>query len=402
MALVPGEEAVLLQVERNGLALDVLSSAKRILGDVLLEEVLQEYGPNVPEQQIRRSIGYPKQKGSGEIIFPCGQLCKLFGAKLPQVASTVLERLQALQTIPVEKQSLTVQRFHEMVEKLEVIPGGSFLHVHLKVAFLGRVVQEIAAGSFLEALPRVCGENVMVEYSQPNTHKAFHVGHMRNVALEDSLVRLFEHCGHNVTAVNYLGDEGAHVAKCLWLLRQMLHEKGDIHVEDLDVPVEMRGEFLGKIYSEAVELLEYSSVTTLPFPDVLAARVESIEKHPNPEAPAHWHVVKVVFGTDDSETATVVCGGKGYSIGDLVAYMPVGKRFNQEIVEPKDMKGIQSHGIMIAYAELGLTPPLNESQCLRKTLLLRQKLSRMRHQRPRASRRNKRKGEMTLLLGAAS
>ena len=50
----------------------------------------------------------------------------------------------------------------------------------------------------------------MVEYSQPNTHKAFHVGHMRNVALGDCLVRLYEHCGYDVVAANYFGDEGAH------------------------------------------------------------------------------------------------------------------------------------------------------------------------------------------------
>lgn len=27
---------------------------------------------------------------------------------------------------------------------------------------------------------------------------------------------LYEHLGHPVVAANYFGDEGAHVAKCLW------------------------------------------------------------------------------------------------------------------------------------------------------------------------------------------
>ena len=31
------------------------------------------------------------------------------------------------------------------------------------------------------------GEQVMVEFSQPNTHKAFHVGHLRSAILGDAL-----------------------------------------------------------------------------------------------------------------------------------------------------------------------------------------------------------------------
>eukprot|EP00466_Bigelowiella_natans_P018627 jgi/Bigna1/50244/estExt_Genewise1.C_710042 len=60
----------------------------------------------------------------------------------------------------------------------------------------------------------------MIEYSQPNTHKAFHVGHMRNAALGDCLVRLYDFVGHEVIAANYFGDEGAHIAKCLWKVRK--------------------------------------------------------------------------------------------------------------------------------------------------------------------------------------
>ena len=34
------------------------------------------------------------------------------------------------------------------------------------------------------------GERVMVEFSQPNTHKAFHVGHLRNVILGNSVCNI--------------------------------------------------------------------------------------------------------------------------------------------------------------------------------------------------------------------
>ena len=49
----------------------------------------------------------------------------------------------------------------------------------------------------------------------------------------------------------------------------------------------------------------------------------SIGGHPSPEAPANWHLVKVGMGP--GKEFTVVCGGEGYKVGDIVAYTPVGQ-----------------------------------------------------------------------------
>ncbi|RLG15457.1 MAG: arginine--tRNA ligase [Candidatus Nanohalarchaeota archaeon] len=59
-------------------------------------------------------------------------------------------------------------------------------------------------------------QKVMIEYSQANTHKAFHVGHIRGTSLGESLARTMKHEGYHVTQANYQGDTGAHVAKWLW------------------------------------------------------------------------------------------------------------------------------------------------------------------------------------------
>lgn len=57
---------------------------------------------------------------------------------------------------------------------------------------------------------------VMVEYSQPNTHKAFHVGHLRGTSLGEALSRILRYAGYEVVQANYSGDTGAHIAKWLW------------------------------------------------------------------------------------------------------------------------------------------------------------------------------------------
>ena len=39
------------------------------------------------------------------------------------------------------------------------------------------------------------GKSVGIEFSQPNTHKAFHVGHIRGTCIGESLARIFEASG---------------------------------------------------------------------------------------------------------------------------------------------------------------------------------------------------------------
>ena len=60
------------------------------------------------------------------------------------------------------------------------------------------------------------GKRVMVEFSQPNTHKAFHVGHLRSAILGDVLCRILDGAGFDVVRTNYPGDMGLHVIKWLW------------------------------------------------------------------------------------------------------------------------------------------------------------------------------------------
>lgn len=90
---------------------------------------------------------------------------------------------------------------------------------------------------FFQAPPKT-----MVEYSQPNTHKELHVGHMRNLCLGDALVRIFKYTGIPTLKATYPGDMGTHVGKCLWFLKY--HHRGELPTED-------KGEWLGKLYSQA-------------------------------------------------------------------------------------------------------------------------------------------------------
>jgi arginyl-tRNA synthetase len=90
------------------------------------------------------------------------------------------------------------------------------------------------------------GGKVMVEFAQPNTHKEFHMGHVRNICLGESVCRILEFAGFRVIRANYQGDIGPHVARCLW---------GVINLKERP-PSKGRGRWLGKIYAMANRKIE--------------------------------------------------------------------------------------------------------------------------------------------------
>jgi len=59
-------------------------------------------------------------------------------------------------------------------------------------------------------------ETVMIEFFHANTHKGVHIGHLRNISIGAAVCNLQEAIGNKVIRVNYQGDIGPHVAKCLW------------------------------------------------------------------------------------------------------------------------------------------------------------------------------------------
>jgi len=91
------------------------------------------------------------------------------------------------------------------------------------------------------------GQRVMVEFSQPNTHKAFHVGHLRSAILGDVLCRILDGAGFDVVRTNYPGDIGLHVIKWLW--NYMNYHQGERPERDVT-------HWMGQLYAEASRRLE--------------------------------------------------------------------------------------------------------------------------------------------------
>ena len=72
------------------------------------------------------------------------------------------------------------------------------------------------------------GKKVMVEYTDPNPFKIFHIGHLMANTIGESISRVVEFSGAKVIRACYQGDVGLHVAKTIWAILEDGEYKNDI------------------------------------------------------------------------------------------------------------------------------------------------------------------------------
>ena len=99
-------------------------------------------------------------------------------------------------------------------------------------------------------------ERVMVEHSQPNMHKVFHVGHLRNTSLGIAISNILAKAGYPVTQSNYPGDIGMHVIRALWCYERF--HKGQ---EPAD-PAQ-RGRWMAQVYAESNARLSTAKMSSI-------------------------------------------------------------------------------------------------------------------------------------------
>ncbi len=130
------------------------------------------------------------------------------------------------------------------------IAGPGFINFKQNNASFVKVISKILENkeSFGDN-KRLKGQRIMVEFAHPNPFKSFHIGHLRNIILGESLVRLFEAQGAEVIRVNYQGDVGMHIAKCLWAFIKVPEDQ---YPQSADEKVAL----LGKCYTQGATAFE--------------------------------------------------------------------------------------------------------------------------------------------------
>ncbi len=159
--------------------------------------------------------------------------------------------LKTLSAEFVEK--LNNQKIKE-IEKVEVAPNG-FLNFFLTKEYIRDCLKRTKKG---EGLPsNLKGKKIFIEHTQPNPFKEFHIGHLMNNAIGESISRLIKTLGADVQVATYHGDKGIHIAKAVWAIFnkktddfKKAYAVGNIFYENLVEKSEIN-EINKKIYEES-------------------------------------------------------------------------------------------------------------------------------------------------------
>jgi arginyl-tRNA synthetase len=130
------------------------------------------------------------------------------------------------------------------------IAGPGFINITLAAPFYLQTIETIRAqGAKWGTNNLLSGKKIMVEYTDPNPFKPFHIGHLMTNAIGESVARVIEASGATLIRANYQGDVGLHVAKAIWGIMQ----KGKPD-ESLSISVQAR--YIGECYSYGSEIYE--------------------------------------------------------------------------------------------------------------------------------------------------
>ena len=147
-------------------------------------------------------VEQPRRPEFGEMALPfCFELAKMLKRPPRRIAEELVKAMPAI----------------EGVERLEPA-GGGYINVFFdRPAYLAGLVR----GERDE--PAAARGKIVVEHTNINPNKAAHIGHLRNAALGDTLVRTLRARGREVEVQNYIDNTGVQVADVVvafWHLEQ--------------------------------------------------------------------------------------------------------------------------------------------------------------------------------------
>ena len=208
---------------------------KQLIAKALKEAIKSAFKDekiSVSEDEIIKLIEIPPSTDLGDFAFPCFFLASRLKISPQDIALQIRKKIKE----PREFQDIQTK--------------GPYINFFLNRKQLAEdlIYQILNERENFGKTDIAKGKKVLVEFSQPNTHKSFHVGHIRGTSLGESLARIYEFVGEKVVRANYSGDTGMHIAKWIWCYKKY-HSREKLKKEE---------SWIASIYVDAVKRLAKS------------------------------------------------------------------------------------------------------------------------------------------------
>jgi len=201
----------------------------------ILEKIKQNIIDTINEKLntnlILNDLSYPPNSEMGDLSLPLFNIAKKINKTPQEVGNLIISKIEA----------------GEIINEFKII--GPYLNFFINKNFLAKnTILNI------QKYDDNYGENdngqkekVLIEFANGNTHKEFHVGHLRNICYGDSVTKILNTNGYKATPISYINDFGIHVAKTLANYDDYLNTNSI----STKLTKKEKGELLGKIYTDA-------------------------------------------------------------------------------------------------------------------------------------------------------
>ncbi|MFH1310808.1 MAG: arginine--tRNA ligase [Nanoarchaeota archaeon] len=177
----------------------------------VLKKALNSKGVHYTEEQIEKLIEIPPSLGMGDYAFPCFSLSDKLKDDPARIAIEIREE--------IGEPSAT--------EFADIETEGPYLNFFLNRKSLARqTVWDIITWKKNYGKGKSGKrKRTMVEFPSPNTNKPLHLGHLRNMAIGESISRILEFNGEKVIRANLNSDRGIHICKSMLAYQKWGREK---------------------------------------------------------------------------------------------------------------------------------------------------------------------------------
>ncbi len=212
---------------------------------------------------------------------------------------------------------------------------GGFVNLWLSDELLVGALGEVA--SLHDSYGRhdsYAGQQVVIEHTDPNPFKEFHIGHAYSNTVGEALGRLYQAGGATVHQVSYHGDIGKHIAMAIWGIQQLLinpdsdwfndDAQGDLTMTNVDET--KRTAFLGAAYAHGARAYKDD--------EAAQAGIEAINRH--------------VYAHDEQDIEDMYQMGKSWSFAYFEEiYAELGVAFEKQYLEsevgPEGLEIVRTH-----------------------------------------------------------
>ncbi len=188
-----------------------MKNYKEIISHIIYEKI-----NIISIEEIEELLEVPTDMTMGDYAFPCFKLAKQMKKSPVIIAEEISNAIKDNKTFEkAENVNAYVNMFLNKEELIEMV-----------VKEVNNLKDDYGKSNLGK------GKKVIVEFSSPNIAKPFHIGHIRSTVIGNSIYKIYDALGYDITRINHLGDYGTQFGKMICAYRHW-GNKEDVEKEPI-------------------------------------------------------------------------------------------------------------------------------------------------------------------------